>query len=301
MTLKHISVLKNECIENLHIKAGGIYVDATMGGGGHSKAILDKLNKNGRLICFDKDAYAHDHVKPLFNEHDNVLIIKSDFRYLKAELSKVGIKKIDGILFDLGLSSFQIDDGTRGFSYMNSTLLDMRMDKSTKTTALDLLNDLDQNALAKIFYLYGDETKSFLIAKRIIEKRPITCASQIIDITDKVNYKDKGHSAKRVFQALRIAVNDEVAGLEEVLPQAVEMLNPNGYIAVISFHSLEDRIVKHFFKDNSIITYPKGLPIIIKEKPLLEIITKKPILPSEDELENNSRSRSAKLRVAKKN
>ena len=297
--MKHISVLLNESIDGLNIKPKGIYVDATLGGAGHSKEIIKRL-EGGFLYAFDQDDFAINYAKEVLKEYDNYHLIKSNFRYLQSELDKLGVTKIDGILFDLGLSSFQIDDRKRGFSYLDDYNLDMRMDQDKDISAKDILNTYSLDELVKIFRDYGEEKNAYQIAKRIVERRPLHKTSDLVSITDEVNYKVKGHSAKRVFQALRIEVNEELDVLIEALDQLIDLLNPGGRIVIITFHSLEDRIVKHFFKENSEVKIIKGLPIEVEDKPPLKLINRKPILPSKEEMESNSRSRSAKLRIAEK-
>jgi len=297
--MKHETVLLKEAIEYLDIKPKGIYVDGTLGGAGHSKLILEHL-KDGFLYAFDQDDYAIKYAEEILKDFNNYKIIKSNFKYLKEKLAEENVFKIDGLLLDLGLSSFQIDDEKRGFTYLKDTSLDMRMNQEQELTAQTILNTYSKEELARIFFVYGEEKNSFKIADRIIEKRPLETTMELLKITDSVNYKEKGHSAKRVFQALRIAVNDELTVLEDVLKEAVDLLNPNGRLVVITFHSLEDRIVKHFFKDESQTFTPKNMPILVEDTSKLEILTRKPIYPSEAEYERNSRSKSAKLRVAKR-
>jgi 16S rRNA (cytosine1402-N4)-methyltransferase len=297
--MKHETVLLKEAIEYLDIKPKGIYVDGTLGGAGHSKLILEHL-KDGFLYAFDQDDYAIKYAEEILKDFNNYKIIKSNFKYLKEKLAEENVFKIDGLLLDLGLSSFQIDDEKRGFTYLKDTSLDMRMNQEQELTAQTILNTYSKEELARIFFVYGEEKNSFKIADRIIEKRPLETTMELVKITDSVNYKEKGHSAKRVFQALRIAVNDELTVLEDVLKEAVDLLNPNGRLVVITFHSLEDRIVKHFFKDESQTFTPKNMPILVEDTSKLEILTRKPIYPSEAEYERNSRSKSAKLRVAKR-
>lgn len=297
--MKHISVLLNESIDGLNIKPKGIYVDATLGGAGHSKEIIKRL-EGGFLYAFDQDDFAINYATDILKEYNNYHLIKSNFRYLQSELNKLGVTKIDGILFDLGLSSFQIDDRERGFSYLDDYNLDMRMDQDKNITAKDILNTYSLDELVKIFRDYGEEKNAYQIAKRIVERRPLHKTSDLVSITDEVNYKVKGHSAKRVFQALRIEVNEELDVLKEALDQLIDLLNTGGRIVIITFHSLEDRIVKHFFKENSEVKIIKGLPIEVEDKPPLKLINRKPILPSKEEMESNSRSRSAKLRIAEK-
>lgn len=297
--MEHITVLLNEAIEQLNIKKDGIYVDGTLGGAGHSKKILENLEK-GFLYAFDQDDYAIEFAKNVLKDFSNYKIIKSNFRHLKQKLNAEGINNIDGLLLDLGMSSFQIDDPTRGFTYLKDAKLDMRMDQSQSLTAEEIVNTYDKEELAKLFYIYGEEKKSYKIAQRIIDQRPLKSTADLVKITDQVNYKEKGHSAKKVFQALRIAVNHELGVLEEVLSQAVDMLNPGGRLVVITFHSLEDRIVKHFFKNESTSNLPKNLPVMMDDQVKLKIITRKPIYPSDEEMAANSRSKSAKLRVAER-
>lgn len=298
--MKHETVLLEESIENLNIKPEGIYVDGTLGGGGHSELILKNL-KSGHLFAFDQDEYAIKKASLRLENFNNKTIIHSNFTNIKKELLKHNITKVDGILLDLGMSSFQIDDETRGFTYLKDTDLDMRMDVKQTLTAKEILNTYSKDDLATILFKYGDEENGFKIANAIIKNRPLNTTFDLVNICDKINYKRKGHSSKKVFQALRIAVNDELKVLESLLEQSLELLNPEGRLVIITFHSLEDRIVKHFYKENSTINIPKNLPIIDLPVPPLNLINRKPILPSEEELEQNSRSRSAKLRVAQKN
>jgi 16S rRNA (cytosine1402-N4)-methyltransferase len=297
--MKHITVLLDEAIKQLNIKPNGIYVDGTLGGAGHSKKILEQL-KTGYLYAFDQDEIAIDYANGILKDFNNFKIIKSNFRHLKKKLNEEGITHIDGLLLDLGMSSFQIDDDTRGFTYLKDAKLDMRMDQSQSLTAEEIVNTYSKDELAKLFFIYGEEKNGFKIAQKIINQRPLYTTMELVKITDQVNYKDKGHSAKRVFQALRIAVNHELGVLEEVLEQALDMLNPKGRIVVITFHSLEDRIVKHYFKEKSTSQLPKNLPVMIDENIKLKVLTKKPIYPTDEEINKNSRARSAKMRVAER-
>ena len=305
--MKHISVLLDEGINGLNIKEDGIYVDATLGGGGHSSEILKRLT-TGHLYAFDQDDFAINKAKTRLSEiGDNFTIIKSNFVNLKEELNKLGIEKIDGIIYDLGVSSFQFDDPERGFSYKYDAYLDMRMDQDSPLTAHDIVNTYSAEELGKIFAKYGEDPFSFKIAKKICDVRVSKTINTTLELVDVIKsalpqkiLNKKGHPAKQVFQALRIAVNDELQVFETSLLQAIDMMNIGGRIAVITFHSLEDRICKHTFKEFSEIKVPKNLPIVITELAPLKLITKSPILPTEEELEANNRAHSAKLRVAEK-
>ena len=303
--MEHITVLLNEAIEQLNIKSDGIYVDCTLGGAGHSSLILSKLKK-GHLYSFDQDDYAISVAKERLDKiGSNYTIIKSNFVNIIEELEKLGVTKVDGVLYDLGVSSFQFDDTSRGFSYNNDAKLDMRMDRTKDFSAHDVVNKYSYEDLVKIFYMYGEEPFSKQIARKIVDNRPINTTLELVEVIKKALpqkvLNSKGHPAKRIFQALRIEVNDELKVFEKSLNDAINLLNTDGRIVVISFHSLEDRICKTIFKDNSTINIPKGVPLITKELPKLELITKHPILPSEAELENNNRAHSAKMRVARKN
>ena len=303
--MEHKTVLLNEAIDQLNIKDDGIYVDCTLGGAGHSSLILSKL-KTGHLYAFDQDIYAINVAKERLDKvSKNYTIIQSNFVNIKEELEKLGVTKVDGVLYDLGVSSFQFDDESRGFSYNSDARLDMRMNQSAKLSAYEVVNEYSYNDLVRIFYMYGEEPFSKQIAKKIVDNRPITTTLELVDVIksalpQKV-LNSKGHPAKRIFQALRIEVNDELKVFEKSLKSAINLLNKDGRVVVISFHSLEDRICKTIFKDESTINIPKGLPIINNEIPNLEIITKHPITPSDAELEYNNRAHSAKMRVAKKN
>ena len=303
--MEHITVLLNEAIEYLNIKEDGIYVDCTLGGAGHSSLILSKI-KSGHLYAFDQDSYAINVAKERLDKiSSNYTIIKSNFVNIKEELEKRGVSKVDGILYDLGVSSFQFDDTKRGFSYNSDALLDMRMNQEKDFSAHDVVNKYSYEELVRIFYMYGEEPFSKQIARKIVDKRPINTTLELVDVIksalpQKV-LNSKGHPAKRIFQALRIEVNDELKVFEKSLNDAINLLNKDGRVVVISFHSLEDRICKTIFKDNSTINIPKNIPIINTEKPKLELITKHPITPSDAELGNNNRAHSAKMRVAKKN
>ena len=297
--MKHISVLLNESIDALNIDPDGIYVDATLGGGGHSLEILKQLNK-GHLYAFDQDAYAIMKASERLKSYHNKTFIQANFEQMKDKLNQLGILKVDGILFDLGLSSFQIDDETRGFSYLKDYDLDMRMNKSSTLTAKDIINTYDRQALADIFRNYGDEKNAWKIAGLITEKRPLQTTLELVKITDIANKGMKGHSAKRVFQALRIEVNKEMDVLEKALNSTLELLNVGGRLSIITFQSLEDKMVKQFFKIHSEVNLPRNVDIRNLPKPPLKVINRKPVTPSKKELEDNSRSHSAKLRIAEK-
>ncbi|WP_066066506.1 16S rRNA (cytosine(1402)-N(4))-methyltransferase RsmH [Neobacillus soli] len=307
---EHTTVLLKEAVEGLNIKPDGVYVDCTLGGAGHSAVILSKLSEKGKLIAFDQDETAIAHAKEkLSAHHEKLTIVKSNFLYLKEELENLGITQVDGVLYDLGVSSPQLDTPERGFSYHHDAPLDMRMDNQADISAYDVINHWTYEDLVRIFFRYGEEKFSKQIARKIEAARavkPIETTSELVElIKDAIPAPARrkgGHPAKRVFQAVRIAVNDELAVFEQSLVQAIDLLNPEGRISVITFHSLEDRICKAAFKKASETpNLPHGLPIIPDEyKPILKLISRKPILPSEEELELNNRARSAKLRIAEK-
>ena len=303
--MEHYSVLLNETIDNLNLKEDGIYVDATLGLGGHSSKILSSIT-TGHLYAFDEDSkailFADERLKKIGT---NYTLIKSNFVDLKVKLAELGVTKIDGIVFDLGVSSPQIDDATRGFSFSKDGILDMRMDTDATLSAKKVVNEYSKEALTDIFFSYGEEPKSRLIASKIASSRPIKTTLELVKIIERAvgaNYFYKKHPERNIFQAIRIEVNKELSVLKEVLPDVLDLLKPEGRVAIITFHSLEDRIVKKFFKENSEVNeLVKGLPTIPEAyKPKLKLITKKPILPSTQELAENSRSKSAKLRVAER-
>ncbi|QWQ39359.1 16S rRNA (cytosine(1402)-N(4))-methyltransferase RsmH [Gemella sp. zg-570] len=303
---KHYSVLLHEAISGLNIKENGIYVDCTLGGAGHSLEILKKL-KNGKLYAFDQDDLAVSNAKIKLKDYeDKVVFIKSNFENLKFELAKLGIEKVDGVLYDLGVSSPQLDTPERGFSYNYDTRLDMRMDTTSELSAYEVVNNYNYNDLVRIFYRYGEEKFSKQIARNIETRRlekNIETTFELVDIIKNsipaAARRKGGHPAKRIFQAIRIEVNNELGVLENSLEQAIDLVNMGGRISVITFHSLEDRICKQIFNEHlKEKDLPKGLPIIPTEnKTKLKNITKKPITPSDEELEENNRSRSAKLRI----
>lgn len=308
---KHTTVLLQEAVEGLNIKQDGIYVDCTLGGAGHSELILSKLSEKGHLFAFDQDETAIAHAKEKLSQHKNkITMIKSNFSNLKEELSSLGIYHVDGVLYDLGVSSPQLDNPERGFSYHHDAPLDMRMDKQSSVSAYDVINSWRYEDLVRIFFQYGEEKFSKQIARKIEAARdvkPIETTFELVDLIKEAipapARRKGGHPAKRIFQAIRIAVNDELGVFESSLKDAMDILNPQGRISVITFHSLEDRICKVTFKKASETPdLPHGLPIIPKEyQPLMKLITRKPIIPSEAELIENNRARSAKLRVVEKN
>ena len=304
---KHYSVLLEEAVEGLNIKEDGIYVDCTLGGAGHSLEILKKLT-TGKLYAFDQDNVALENAKIKLSEYaDKVVFIKSNFENLKEKLAEQNVYEVDGVLYDLGVSSPQLDTPERGFSYNYDTRLDMRMDTDASISAYEVVNEYSYHDLVRIFYRYGEEKFSKQIARNIEKKSelaPIETTFQLVDIIKEsipaAKRRTGGHPAKRVFQAIRIAVNNELSVFENSLEQAIDIVKVGGRISVITFHSLEDRICKQIFnsyaKNKEI---PKNLPILPNESlSKLKLITRKPICPSNKELEENNRSRSAKLRVA---
>ena len=306
----HTTVLLKETVDGLNINPDGIYVDCTLGGAGHSEYLVKQLSSNGRLICFDQDTTAIENAKIRLADYlDRVTFVHSNFRYLKEELNNLGIFEVDGILYDLGVSSPQLDTPERGFSYHHDAPLDMRMDQTAELTAYHVVNEWSYDNLVRIFFRYGEEKFSKQVARKIEQARaiaPVETTGQLVDlIKDGIPAPARrkgGHPAKRIFQAIRIAVNDELGAAEDSLVDAIDVLAIGGRISVITFHSLEDRLTKTIFKEESSLPdLPPGLPIIPEHmKPTLKLVTRKPILPSEEELANNNRSRSAKLRIAEK-
>lgn len=300
--MKHYSVMLNEIIEGLNIKSDGIYVDGTLGYGGMSKEILKRI-PSGHLYAFDQDEEAILYSDKLLKEvGTNYTLIKSNFVDLKEKLNELGIDKVDGIIFDLGFSSPQIDDEKRGFSFMSNAPLDMRMDLSEKFSAFDVVNNYSYEELTKCFFLYGEEKLSKVIAKKIVNERPINTTLELVEVIKASvgsKYFYNNHPERKIFQAIRIEVNKELEVLENVLPNAIDLLKEEGRLCVISFHSLEDKIVKKTFnKYSEVDALVKGLPIIPDEyRPKAKIINKKPIVASKKELEENTRSHSAKLRI----
>ena len=305
----HVSVLLNECIEGLDIKPDGIYVDGTAGGGGHSFEIASRL-EDGRLIAIDRDEAAIEAAgKRLAPLGERAMVVRSNYSEVKSVCESLGIEGIDGLLLDLGVSSYQLDTAERGFSYTADAPLDMRMDKSAPLSAYNVVNEYSEEELKKIIYNYGEERFSPRIAAAIVRKRsekPIETTGELVDIIKgaiPAAAREGGHHpAKRTFQAIRIEVNGELEIIEPTIKNAVDILKPGGRIAIITFHSLEDRIVKQTFADlASGCTCPRSFPVCVcGKKPQVKVISKKPILPSAEELEVNPRSRSAKLRIAEK-
>lgn len=305
----HVPVLLRECIDGLNIKPRGIYVDGTLGRGGHSEKIAERLS-DGSLICIDHDSEAIEKAKERLGRFgDTVTLIKSNFRHLGDILDELHIPEVDGILLDLGVSSPQLDDARRGFSYMTEAPLDMRMDKSAQLTAYEAVNSWEETELRRILFEYGEERYAHRIASAIAlsrQKKPIETTTELVNIIrgamPAAALREKQHPAKRTFQAIRIAVNDELGALSDVLGTAIDRLKPGGRLAVISFHSLEDRMVKNAIRvrENG-CSCPPDFPICVCGfKKTVKTITKKPIIPSEEEVNNNPRARSAKLRIAER-
>ncbi|WNX83744.1 16S rRNA (cytosine(1402)-N(4))-methyltransferase RsmH [Agathobaculum sp. NTUH-O15-33] len=310
MEFHHVSILLGPCIEALQIKPNGVYVDATTGGAGHSLRIAEKLDETGRLICIDRDDEALQNAKTrLADVWDRVTPVKSDFREIDRVLADLGLAGADGILFDLGVSSPQLDHAERGFSYMQDAPLDMRMDRSQRLTAYEVVNGWSREEIRRILFEYGEERYAPLIAaaiEREREEKPIETTLELSDLIRRAMpakaRREKQHPAKRSFQAIRIAVNDELSAVNEAMEKAIDCLAPGGRLAVITFHSLEDRIVKTaFLRAAQGCTCPKGFPVCVcGNKPKVRLTPRKPILPDEAEIEENPRARSAKLRVCEK-
>lgn len=312
----HVTVLKEEAVDGLHIDSSGIYVDCTLGGAGHSELIASRLGPKGRLIAFDQDETALINARErLAPYQDRVTLIKSNFRYIKEALLQASVPvvegqpQVNGILFDLGVSSPQLDEAERGFSYNQEAELDMRMDRNAPLTAKEIVNTWPEEEIARILYQYGEEKFSRRIAARIVAARvqqPIETTVQLAELVKEgipaAARRTGPHPAKRSFQALRIAVNDELRAFEDALKNAIDCLAPGGRIAVITFHSLEDRICKQMFAELlGKCSCPPDFPICVcGAKPLLRLVNRKPIEPTEAELADNTRARSAKLRVAEK-
>ncbi|MDN7244275.1 16S rRNA (cytosine(1402)-N(4))-methyltransferase RsmH [Planococcus shenhongbingii] len=306
----HTTVLLRETVDGLNIRPDGIYVDCTLGGAGHSEYLVQQLSDDGHLYCFDQDATAIAHAQVKLQDYlHRITFIHANFKFIKEELEMYGIEKVDGILYDLGVSSPQLDTPERGFSYHNDAPLDMRMDQSAELSAYHVVNEWPFEELVRIFYRYGEEKFSKQIARKIEAARemaPIETTGQLVDlIKDGIPAfarRKGGHPAKRIFQAIRIAVNDELGAAETSLQHALDLLAVGGRVSVITFHSLEDRLCKTIFKESSSMPeLPPNLPVIpAGMEPKFKLITRKPILPSDEELEQNNRSRSAKLRIVEK-
>jgi len=308
MEFKHVSVLLNECIEALDIKKDGIYVDCTMGGGGHSLEILRKLDGTGRLIGIDQDTNAIAAARKRLGGYSNVTYVHDNFYNIDSIMESLELEKVDGILMDLGVSSHQLDEAERGFSYMKDAPLDMRMNRESSLSAYEVVNTYSEEELYRILKEYGEERFAKRIAQFIVERRarkPLETTFELVDIITAAipaKFRKEGHPGKRTFQAIRIEVNKELQILDKAIRDSVARLKPKGRIAVITFHSLEDREIKNLFRNmEDPCICPKDFPVCVcGRKPIVRVITKKPILPSDEEMAENSRSRSAKLRVAEK-
>ena len=309
MEFKHISIMAEQCIEGLKIKGDGIYVDCTLGGGGHSSLILEYLSPEGRLIGIDQDIEAISAAKKRLQNFNNVTYVNDNFRNIKRILEDLGIEKVDGVLADLGVSSYQLDNAERGFSYMNDAPLDMRMNRNERVSAYEVVNNYSQEELEKLIRNYGEEKFARRIATFIVDRRAIKKIETTFELVDIIKAaipakarREGPHPAKRTFQAIRIEVNKELEILNKTVEDAVQCLNEGGRIAIITFHSLEDRIIKTKYKElENPCTCPPDFPICqCGKESLVKIITRKPIEPSEEEVENNPRSRSAKLRIAER-
>ena len=305
---KHISVLLEESIEGLNIKEDGIYVDGTLGGGGHSLEILKRIPK-GELIGIDQDEFALEFAKQRLSEYDNIIYERNNFSNIQTILDNLNINKVDGVLLDLGVSSFQLDQEERGFSYMQDAPLDMRMDNRQRLSAYEVVNNYSEEELDRVISEYGEERWAKRIAEFIVnerEEKPINTTFELVTVIKKAipkKVRESGpHPARRTFQGIRIEVNDELNVLKQAVNDMVDRLNPKGRICIISFHSLEDRIVKNIFRElEDPCTCPRELPICVcGKKPQIKIITRRPIEPEEIEVEDNIRSRSGKLRIAEK-
>jgi 16S rRNA (cytosine1402-N4)-methyltransferase len=307
---EHTTVLLKETVDGLQVKQDGTYVDCTLGGAGHSSYLLSKLSKEGHLYAFDQDDVALANAKEKLSSYDGqVTFIKSNFRYLTEKLAEHGVEKVDGIIFDLGVSSPQLDTPDRGFSYHHDAPLDMRMDQQSAISAYHVVNEWAYEDLVRIFFKYGEEKFSKQIARKIEanrEKNPICTTGELVEIIKEAipapARRKGGHPAKRIFQAIRIAVNDELKVFEEAIAQSIDLLNPKGRVSVITFHSLEDRICKSAFKEAATPPeLPRNMPFLPEGyEPKINLVNRKPIVPTEEELEENNRARSAKLRIAEK-
>ncbi len=307
MEFSHVSVLLNETVDSLNIKPDGVYVDCTLGGAGHTSLILSKLGEKGRVIGIDRDDDALANAKEKINDN-RLITVKDNFENIESAVKYAGFEKVDGILMDLGVSSHQLDVAERGFSYMQDAKLDMRMDQTSPLTAYEVINNYSDRELIRILRDYGEERFASSIVSKICSSReinPIETTLQLAEIVISAipkKFRLDGHPAKRTFQAVRIEVNGELDCIPKAINSGVELLNKGGRMSIISFHSLEDRLVKNGFKQlENPCTCPSDFPVCVCGKqPMVKIITKKPILPSEEELKYNSRSHSAKLRVCEK-
>ena len=310
MEFKHVPIMLTECIEGLNINPDGIYVDATLGGAGHSSEIAKRLSAKGTLIGIDKDSTAIEVSRERLSKYNcNVILVNDDYKNLLNILKENNIEKIDGLLADLGVSSYQLDEASRGFSYSKDAPLDMRMNQNQSLTAREVVNTYEEKELLKILYEYGEENFAKSIVRNIIKQRevsPIETTGELVKIIEKSvpsKLLHKGGSvAKKTFQAIRIEVNNELEHLRLVLNDMIACLKPKGRLCIITFHSLEDRLVKNCFNENSTgCICPKSFPICVcNHKPIVCLVNKKPIVPGENELKNNSRSTSSKLRIVEK-
>ncbi len=308
MNFSHITVLLHETVDALCVKPDGVYVDCTLGGAGHTSLILSRLGKDGKVIGIDRDDDALLNAKEKIDDN-RLITVKDNFENIASAVGSLGIEKVDGILMDLGVSSHQLDVAERGFSYMQDAPLDMRMDRSAVLNAYEVVNNYNERELIRILRDYGEERFASSIASKICAARSQTPIKTTLELSDIIASaipakfrREGGHPAKRSFQAIRIEVNGELDCIPKAIKEGVDMLSEGGRMAIISFHSLEDRIVKNGFRDlENPCTCPSDFPVCVcGNKPKVKVITKKPILPSEEELENNSRSHSAKLRVCER-
>jgi 16S rRNA (cytosine1402-N4)-methyltransferase len=310
LSFHHVTVLREEAVDGLNIRPDGVYVDCTLGGAGHSSLIASRLGAGGRLIAIDQDDWALDNARERLAPYiDKVTLVKSNFRRIRDVVGDLGLDGVDGVLFDLGVSSPQLDEGERGFSYNADAPLDMRMDQDAPLSAYDVVNEWDEEELARIIWEYGEEKFSRRIARQIVQRRkhaPVRTTGELVELIKEAipaaARRSGPHPAKRTFQAIRIAVNDELDAFREAVVDAIGLLRPQGRVSVITFHSLEDRICKQVFQDFAKgCTCPPSFPVCTcGNQASVKIITRKPILPSEAELAANPRARSAKLRVAEK-
>jgi 16S rRNA (cytosine1402-N4)-methyltransferase len=307
---QHITVLLNESVELLNVKSDGVYVDCTLGGAGHSSLIAERLGRAGTLIGLDQDSRALAAAKQKLSQAScRVILHKANFQHVKEVVHSLGFDQVDGILFDLGVSSPQLDEGERGFSYHEDAPLDMRMDQDQELTAYQIVNQYSEKEISRILFQYGEEKFARRISHQIIQNRTLKPIERTTELADIIKgaipaaARRKGpHPARRSFQAIRIAVNNELGVFEEALKQVVPLLRKGGRVAVISFHSLEDRICKHFFQEQAVgCICPKHFPVCVCDhEPSLVVLTRKPVIPTNNEIEQNARARSAKLRVAEK-